>query len=88
MDGWAMSSTDDTPVKKQDTLGLILEGVNDLKASMKAIERRTDSALNLAFRAHEKAKTALWARTTLAPFVVSALAVGLALVAVGIAWAK
>jgi len=80
-----MSATDETPVKKQTTLELVLEGVNDLKASFASVERRTDSALNLAFRAHQTAKTALWARTTLAPLIASALAAGIAAVALGVA---
>jgi hypothetical protein len=88
MDGCAVSQTDVTPVNKQDTLGLILEGVNDLKQSMVIIERRTDSALNLAFRAHQKASTAVWMRTSWAPFIASAVAVALSAVAVGVAWAR
>ena len=83
-----MNQSDVTPVKKQTTLDLVLEGINDIKASMVIIEKRTDSALNLAFRAHEKAKTALWARTTWAPFVASAVALALSAVAVGVAWAR
>jgi hypothetical protein len=74
---------DPTPVHKQDTLDLVLAGVNDIKVTLKAVERRTDGALNLAFRAHEKAKTALWARTTWAPFIASALALAIAAVSAG-----
>jgi hypothetical protein len=82
-----MNQTDVTPVRRQTTLELVLEGVNDIKASMKVIEQRTDSALNLAFRAHEKAKTALWMRSSWAPFIASAIALGLSAVALGKAFA-
>lgn len=74
-----MSQDDVTPTKKQTTVDLILEGVNDLKLSIATIERRTDNALNLAFRAHEKAKTALWMRTSWAPYVVAALALAVSI---------
>lgn len=79
MDGCAVSQTDVTPVKKQTTVDLILEGVNELRVSMKAVERRTDSALNLASRAHEKAKTALWMRQSWGPYAVAALALAVSL---------
>ena len=74
-----MTDTDVTPIKKQTTLELVLEGVNDLKASFATVERRTDSALNLAFRAHQTAKTALWARTSWGPYVVAALALAVSI---------
>jgi hypothetical protein len=74
-----MSATDDTPVKKQTTIELVLEGVNDIKATLAIVERRTDSALNLAFRAHEKAKTAMWMRQSWGPYVVAALALAVSL---------
>jgi hypothetical protein len=62
-----------TPAKKQDTLGLILEGVNNIKQTLEKVERRTDGALNLAFRAHEKAKAAMWMRQSWGPYAVAAL---------------
>lgn len=82
-----MGHSEDTPVNKQTTIDLVLSGINDIKSTLAIVERRTDSALNLAFRAHEKAKTALWARTTWAPFIASAVAVGLAAVAIGVSLA-
>lgn len=68
-----------TPVRKQTTIGLILEGINDIKATLAIVEKRTDSALDLAFRAHQTAKTALWARTSWGPYVVAALALAISL---------
>jgi len=68
-----------TPVRKQTTIGLILEGINDIKSTLATVEKRTDSALNLAFRAHEKAKTALWMRQSWGPYVVAALALAVSL---------
>jgi len=81
MDGLPVNQTDVTPAKRQTTVDLILEGVNDLKRSMAAVEQRTDSALNLAFRAHQTAKTAIWMRTSWAPYVVSGLAFAMAFAA-------
>lgn len=77
---------DDTPVKKQTTLDLVLEGVNDIKTDvndikleLSTIRSRTDNALNLAFEAHQKAKTALWSRHSWGPYVVAALALAISL---------
>jgi len=75
-----MSASDEkTPVDKRDTLDLIFAGVNDIKAALVIVEKRTDSALNLAFRAHEKAKTAMWMRQSWGPYVVAALALAVSL---------
>lgn len=83
-----MSATDETPVKKQTTLELVLEGVNDIKATLAIVERRTDSALNLAFRAHQTAKTALWARQSWGPYVVAALALAVSVATAAFAGAS
>lgn len=74
-----MNQTDVTPVKNQTTIELVLEGVNDIKSTLAIVERRTDNALNLAFRAHEKAKTALWMRQSWGPYVVAALALAVSI---------
>jgi hypothetical protein len=74
---------DPTPVHKQDTLDLVLAGVNDIKVTLKAVERRTDGALNLAFRAHQKAQAALWMRQSWGPYVVAGLSLAIAAMSAG-----
>lgn len=74
-----MGSNDVTPIRKQTTVGLILDGINDIKQTLAIVEKRTDSALDLAFRAHEKAKTAMWMRQSWGPYAVAALALAVSL---------
>lgn len=56
-----------------------IEGkIDGVHTELRTIRTRTDQALTAAFAAHETAKTALWARASIGPYVVSGLAFAMA----------
>lgn len=58
-----------------------------IEGKIDQLTARQDEALSTAFAAHQTARTALWARRTVAPFVASALAIGVSLACAGYVYA-
>jgi hypothetical protein len=61
--------------------GPFAKNLQRIEAKIDALSKRQDAALTKAFEAHQLARTALWARASWGPYLVSALAFAMAFAA-------